>query len=445
MIRLVLADIRRQFAMWLWTVLCATVGGACAAGVVIAMLAGMSATRVAGDAAMTQASIALGGNIVFFTVLAATAVVASTVGLTLTTQRREHSLWIILGIPRHHVRRVLIIELLVLGMVAGLLALPLALVVGRVALMQWTETGLDLHGAHVGFQLWYVGVALAAGIAPCLLGGWGAARRASKTGEMRAFRETTELMARPGIGRSVLAACLFAGVLGMWIPGLGSELSGPEQRTAFAFAGNLFLVCLLLLMGPWTITPLMKLWTAMVPVGDVAWRLAIQSCRARAARSVTTVLPFALALSMVSIFMVIGNVMPDDSTGLGDVLVVLGWVFVVSWVGGLAVIALVGRERRRDAALIGIAGAPPAVIARSTMYEGLIYATTAVLFGVLTLLVSCWTVALAARMSVSSVLGGLPWPMLTALAVMTLIMTSAALIWPTITTSRANLAQQLRA
>lgn len=445
MMRLVLADIRRQSAMWLWTVLCATVGGACAAGVVIAMLTAMGAARAASDADMTQASIALGGNIVFFTVLAAAAVVASTVGLTLTTQRREHALWIILGIPRHYVRRVLITELLVLGIVAGLLALPLALVVGRVALTQWTETGLDLHGAHLGFELWYVGVALAAGIAPCLLGGWGAARRASKTGEMRAFRETAEPAARPGIGRSLLAVCLLAGVLGMWIAGLGFELSGREQRTAFAFAGNLFLVCLLLLMGPWTITPLMKLWTAIVPVGDVAWRLAVQSCRARAARSVTTVLPFALALSTVSIFMVVGNVMPESTTGLGDVLVVLGWVFVISWVGGLAVIALVGRERRRDAALISVAGARPAVIARSTMYEGLIYATTAVLFGLLTLLVSCWTVALAARISVGSVLSALPWPMLTGLAVMTLIITSAALIWPAIHSSKANLAQQLRA
>ncbi|WP_137724214.1 FtsX-like permease family protein [Prescottella subtropica] len=444
MIRLVLADIRSRSAMWLWTVLCATVGGACGAGAVIAMLTAIGSAQAAGDADMTRASIALGGNIVFFTVLAAVAVVASTVGLTLTTQRREHALWVILGIPRRRVRRVLVTELLVLGLVSGLLALPLAVVVARVALDQWTGTGLDLHGAHVGFEPWYLGATLVAGVVPCLLGGWAAARRASKTPEMRAFRDTTETPARPGAGRSLLALSLFAGVVGMWIPGLGFELGGLEQRTAFAFAGNLFLVCLLLLMGPWVLTPLMGLWTALVPDADIAWRLAVQSCRARAARSVTTVLPFALALSIVGIFMVIGNAMPGGSTGLDDVLVVLGWVFVVSWVGGLAVIALVGRERRRDSALISAAGARPGVIARSTVYEGVVYAVTAILFGAVTLLVSCATIGVGAQTPFGEVVGGLPWPMLAGLAAATLTTTCLALAWPAVRTSRTDAARALR-
>ncbi|MCA1008399.1 hypothetical protein LCL87_22050 [Rhodococcus hoagii] len=444
MIRLVLADIRRRTAMWLWTVLCATVGGACAAGAVIAMLTAIGSAQAAGDADMTQAAIALGGNIVFFTVLAAVAVVASTVGLTLTAQRREHALWVILGIPRRAVRRVLVTELLVLGLVAGVLALPLALVVARVALWQWTDTGLDLHGAHVDFRLWHLGATLAAGVVPCLMGGWGAARRASRTPEMRAFRDTAEPVVRPSIGRGLLALSLLAGVIGMWVPGLGFDLSGVEQRTAFAFAGNLFLVCLLLLLGPWVLTPLMRLWTAVVPVTGVAWRLAVQSCRARAARSVTTVLPFALALSIVGIFMVIGNAMPGGSTGLDDVLVVLGWVFVVSWVGGLAVIALVGRERRRDAALVSVAGARPGVIARSTVYEGAIYAVTAIVFGAVTLLVSCATIAVGARTPFGEVVGDLPWPMLAGLAAATLTTTCLALAWPAVQASRTNAAHALR-
>ncbi|NEB92156.1 ABC transporter permease, partial [Streptomyces bauhiniae] len=76
---------------------------ACSAGSVIAMFTAVSASRAAGDARMVSASIALGGNIVFFTVLAAVGVVASTVGLTLTSQRRDHALWAILGIPRERI------------------------------------------------------------------------------------------------------------------------------------------------------------------------------------------------------------------------------------------------------------------------------------------------------------------------------------------------------
>ncbi|MFF3759477.1 FtsX-like permease family protein [Streptomyces sp. NPDC002185] len=444
--RLVLSDIRMQASMWLWTFMCAVVGAACSAGSVIALFSAVSAARAAGDARMVSASIALGGNIVFFTVLAAVGVVASTVGLTLTTQRRDHALWAILGIPRRRIRFVLRTELVVLGAVAGASAVPLAPLVADTALGQWTTEGLDLHGATAGFQPWHIGVSALCGVVPCLLGGWGVTRRAARTPEMRAFRDLSDPPARPGVARGVLALCLLAGVLGMWIPGLGLELDGgTEQRTAFAFAGNLFLICLLLLMGPWVITPLMRFWTALVPGRGVAWHLAVRSCRSRAARSVTTVLPFALSLSFVGLFMVTANVMPGSTAALDDVLVVLGWVFVVSWVGGLAVIALVGRERTRDSAVVTVAGARPGVVTRSTIYEGVIYAVTAILFGAISLTVASATLAAGAETSVVRVLDGLPWTTLGLLAGVTLVTTCLALTLQAVRVSRTVAVRALRA
>ncbi|MFF2900394.1 FtsX-like permease family protein [Streptomyces sp. NPDC057966] len=443
--RLVLSDIRMQASMWLWTFLCAVVGAACAAGSVIAMFTAVSTARAAGDARMVSASIALGGNIVFFTALAAVGIVASTVGLTLTTQRRDHALWAILGIPRNRIRFILRTELVVLGAAAGALAVPLAPLVASTALAQWTTTGLYLHGATAGFHLWHVGASVLSGVVPCLLGGWGVTRRAVKTPEMRAFRDLSDPPARPGVMRSVLALCLLAGVVGMWIPGLGLELEGGiEQRTAFAFAGDLFLICLLLLMGPWVLTPLMRFWTALVPSRGVAWHLAVQSCRTRAARSVATVLPFALSLSFVGLFMVMGNVMPGSTAGLGDVLVVLGWVFVVSWVGGLAVIALVGRERTRDSAIVTVAGARPGVVTRSTIYEGVIYAGTAIVFGAIAIAVTSATIAVGAEISIVRVLDGLPWATLGVLAGVTLVTTCLALALQAARVSRTVPARALR-
>ncbi|PQZ96351.1 ABC transporter permease [Arthrobacter sp. MYb227] len=428
MIRLVLADIRMQASMWLWALLCAVVGAACVAGSLIAMFTSISAAQSAGDSRVVSASIALGGNIVFFTVIAAMGIISSTVGLTLTTQRREHALWVILGIPRHRVKAILRIELIVLGLVAGTLAIAPAYLVAGITLKQWAVTGLDLNNASVAFHAWHVCISLLAGIIPCVLGGWGVSARAARTPEMRAFRDATDSAAKPGIARSIFALCLLAGVVGMWIPGLGLELvGGLAQRTAFAFAGNLFLICLLLLMGPWVLTPLMKLWTALVPSRNVAWHLAVQSCRARAARSVTTVLPFALSLSLVGLFIVMGNVMPNSTAGMGDVLVVLGWVFVVAWVGGLAVIALVGKERGRDSALISVAGAGPGVIAQSAILEGVIYAGTAIAFGALTLTITGFTIAAGARIDALSLFAGIPWIILGTLALATLVTTCLAL------------------
>lgn len=372
-------------------------------------------------------------------------IISSTVGLTLTTQRREHALWVILGIPRHRVRAILRIELMALGLLAGTLAILPTYLVAGITLKQWAGSGIETHNGSVAFHVWHVGICLLAGIIPCLLGGWGVTARAARIPEMRAFRDATDSAARPGIARSIFALCLLSGVVGMWIPGLGLELvGGLEQRTAFAFAGNLFLICLLLLMGPWVLTPLMKLWTALVPSRNVAWHLAVQSCRTRAARSVTTVLPFALSLSLVGLFIVMGNVMPNSTAGLGDVLVVLGLVFVVAWVGGLAVIALVGKERQRDSALISVAGAPPGVIAQSAILEGVIYAGTAIVFGAFTLTITVITIAAGARINAFGLFAGIPWIMLGTLALATLATTCLALAVQSALASRTVAVRALR-
>ncbi|MFC4605370.1 FtsX-like permease family protein [Rhodococcus kronopolitis] len=445
MMRLVLADIRMQVRMWSWGLLAAAVGAACSAGSVIAMFTAMSAAGAVGDSDMVSASIALGGNIVFFTVLSTTGIVASIAGLTLTAQQREHALWLILGIPRRRVRTILRVELLALGLAAGIIAIPFALLAANISLTQWATTGLNLHGATATFEPWHAGAAVLSGTVPCILGGWGVTSRIAKMPEMRAFREAANPAARLGVGRIVLAFCLFAGVVGMWIPGLLLDLDGGlPQRTAFVFAGNLFLICLLLLMGPWVLTPLMRGWTSLVPARGVAWHLAVQACRTRAARSVTTILPFALTMSFVGLFMVMGNVMPGSSAGIDDVLVVLGWVFVVAWVGGLAVIALVGTERRRDSALITVAGARPGMVSRSTMYEGVIYAGTAIVFGAITFAIAAVTISMAAKISLAEMVPGIPWATLGGLALVTLITPVLALAAQAYAASRSHLTRVLR-
>lgn len=139
MMRLALADIWTQARMWLWGLLAAAVVAACASGSVIAMFTGISAASAAGNPNMGSASIALGGNIVVFTVLAAVGIVASISGLILQTQQREHALWLILGIPRRRVRAVLRLELVALGFAAGVIAIPYSLWVADFTLGQWEQ------------------------------------------------------------------------------------------------------------------------------------------------------------------------------------------------------------------------------------------------------------------------------------------------------------------
>ncbi|MFF2561558.1 hypothetical protein ACFVUZ_18005 [Kitasatospora sp. NPDC058060] len=107
-------------------------------------------------------------------------------------------------------------------------------------------------------------------------------------------------------------------------------------------------------------------------------------------------------------------------------------------------IALVGRERARDSAVVTVAGARPGVVTRSMVYEGAIYAGTAIVFGALFVAVSSLTIALGARTDVVRVLAGLPWATLGALAAGTLVTTCLALVLQAARVSRTVAVRALR-
>lgn len=243
---------------------------------------------------------------------------------------------------------------------------------------------------------------------------------------MAALRDADQPAARVGWAR-VLGA-LFLLVLAGVIFGavFSGPLIGPEERAAGVLSANLLIVIAMLMIGGWTLRPLLWAWTAAIPVTDPAWFVAREACRTRSARSITTVLPFAMALSLLGVLLGAGNVFGAGAVSLQEVLVLIGWVLLMSWVGGVAVIALAGRERERDTALLIVAGARRAVVARAAAYEALIYALTAVLFGAVVTIFTVLTVAEAANIPAGSALMAAPWGLLGLVAGLTLLTTGAA-------------------
>lgn len=420
---LVAAELRTRPGLWAWTLVSLVVASACATGLLVSIATALPAA--AGNADATEGLTVLGANVVAGTVVAAMAVVGTTTSLTLATRARDHALWVVLGVPRRTVRAVLLAQLAMVGVLGWLLGLPGSLVVARLSLDQWASLGLASPGLPIAAVWWPPAVGLVLVVLAAVLGGWAAARRAARTPEMAALREADAPVARVGWGRALGALSVLA--LAVTVVGLmaSGEVDGPEDRAAGVLTADLLVVVALLLVGGWTLRPLLWAWTALVPTTDPAWFVARESCRARSARSITTVLPFAMALSLLGVLMGGGNA-AGGQVGLGEVLVLIGWVLLIAWVGGVAVIALAGRERERDTALVVVAGGDRGVVARAAAYEGLVYALTAVLFGALTTVLALGTTAAAGGVPLGRALLSVPWGLLSGVAGLTVLTTCAA-------------------
>lgn len=439
--RLILADLWDRRALWAWTLLCVSVAAACGSGLFLAISTALPAAE--GNAEMSEGIGAVGANVVAYTLLAAVGVVGATVGLTMSAQAREHALWVVLGVPRRAVRRVLRVQLVAVGVLGGLVGVVPGMLVARAALQQWAGAGLAVADLAPVVQPWHPPATVGFSVLACLWGGWGATRRAARTPEMVALHESDTARARTGWLRPVLALLLLVGV-GAVVAALATgEMSRPDDRAAGALAANLLLVAALLLVGGWVLRPLLWLWTALVPQTDPAWLLAKESCRARSVRSITTVLPFALALGLVGVFLGAGSIF-GSGVRISELLLVFGWTLLVSWVGGVAVIAMVGRERGRDTALVVVAGARRAVIVRTVLYEGLVYAVTAGFFGLGATLTSIISTALVSGPDPGTAVLGAPWLMLGSLFLLTAVTTCAAVGVPAWRASSQSVVDVLR-
>ncbi|WP_308440478.1 FtsX-like permease family protein [Virgisporangium aurantiacum] len=130
------------------------------------------------------------GMIVFLSVFIAVFIVGSTFAFTVAQRRRDLALLRLTGASRRQVRRLLLGEALVLGLLgtgAGVLVgLPLL----RFEVWMLTRLGFVPAGFTVGWGFWVLPFAVATGVGVAVLGVLGASRRASRVRALDALRET---------------------------------------------------------------------------------------------------------------------------------------------------------------------------------------------------------------------------------------------------------------
>ena len=397
MVTLIWNDLRHHARQWLWSLLVATVGGAIIGVIITAWYSALSWAQAQGSAELVNASHLIGSNLVSYAGLATAVILSTTLGLTVSAQQRSHALWKVLGIPGSRIRRIILGQVGVIGLLGGAIGAVASLPLVRLYLLTWRELEVfppDLPIIMPGFG---VPLTIAVTTLFCILGAMGPARRAASVPEMQALREASAPRTRTRWWQLVIVAVLVLAVVltpfDSTVPlneaeraelvAAGVDLNDPGERAVTGGAMGLLAAIAGLCVPNWTLRPLLTWWTALIPGRSPAWFAARANARHRASLSMTTIVPFAIAVAMTgTVYAAVGAGQATGAQGSVNGFLTVGVpIFLISGVGGIANIAMVGRARRQEGALLGVIGARTGTVLASTALEGVIYAVTGIIFG----------------------------------------------------------------
>ena len=400
MVTLIWNDLRHHARQWLWSLLVATVGGAIIGVIITAWYSALNWAQAQGSVELINAAHIIGSSLVSYAGLATAVILSTTLGLTVSAQQRSHALWKVLGIPGSRIRRIILAQL---GAVASL---PLV----RLYLLTWREFDVFPQNLPIIMPGFGVPLTIAVTMLFCVLGAMGPARRAASVPEMQALREATAPQTRTRWWQWVVVGIMLLGlVMTPFESSLpmsdaeraematsGMNLNDPGDRAMAGASMGLLAAIAALSVPNWTLRPLLTWWTALIPGRSPAWFAARANARHRASLSMTTIVPFAIAVALTgTVYAAVGAGQAMGAQGSVSGFLSVGVpTFFISGVGGIANIAMVGRARRQEGALLGVIGARTRTVLASTALEGVIYALTGILFGLAATAVSAVYAAL---------------------------------------------------
>lgn len=430
MIRLLLSDLRRHAGSWAWTAVVAVVAASAVAGQFRVAHGSFAAAEAAGDPTMIDGAESVSGIIIIGVVFAAVTVLSSTSNLAVSQRERDHGLWKALGMSPSMVRLVIQGQLLALGMLASLAAVPLSLPISRFMMHRLVSDGAALPGAVPQWKpadlIWTA--IISAGT--LVIGGRAAAKRASHTPEALLLRGSGGQRAQWSAGRvlkGLLRLFWAAAAAAGWVAEFLVIRSGENQDVFMSLFGGvlcgLMFVCLLC---GWISPALERLLAALIPDPGVAWHVAGRTCALESRRSAATVLPFVVTIGLVAISF--GPASASSEITVTGFTSVFGLPFLVSWTGGVAVIAMSAGRRRRDAALLRAAGAMERDVLAIQVLEGVLHAAAATVLGLFVTLSTAVLVAEAMHRPLASIVVGFLWATLGLVCAATLATTCLAVV-----------------
>lgn len=432
MIRLLLADLRHNLRQWVWTAVVTLVAAGSAAAQLMVGRGATAAAHRLDDPDMAASAVAVTAWVLSMLVLAVIAVLTTVASLAVASRARDHGLWRTQGMSPRTLRALLLGQLALLGAATALAGAVLGAPLSRALVPLLREMGAIVPTATPQAHPADLGVLMALCVGATVLGGRSAASRSTRTRVVDLLQERDS--DRHGRRRRVLGALVRGGIVAGCLTGFvvavvsghgagpGSETSvGAVNGAAFGALG------MVVALVPWVVPGLERAWTALVPVRSVAWYMARRSAAYEAGRSSASVLPFALSVGLVGMFYTY-RALGAEGVSVQSLAVMFGLALLVAWTGGVAVIAMGAGRRRRDGALLLVAGGTPQDVRAAQALEGVIHAVTAVLLG--TCSTAATVVAGAAVMDIGvgrTFLDG-PWVEIGVVGAATLVTTCAAVV-----------------
>ena len=457
-------DMRHHARQWLWSLLVTTTGGAFIGVIIVSWWSALQwSTAQSSSSEYIGLTHILGSNLITYSGLSVAVVISTTLALTVAAQARSHALWKIIGIPSRRIRRIILAQIGVVGLLGGLIGALLSAPVTRWYLLTWRE--LELYPADMPVIMPVFAPPLTIGLTTAfsLLGGLGAARRAASTPEMQALREAVAPAARTRVWQWVVAGVLLLGMVAVAVitlvdpnvlaatgaldPETATEMAAHRAEDPGTLGGSMVLLGMIavLCIPNWTIRPLLTGWTSLIPRRSPAWFAARANARHRSTMSLTTIVPFGIAVGMTGVvYSIVGTARATGTTdAVNGFLAIAIPIFIISGAGGVANIAMVGSTRRQENALLGVIGARRSTLMATTILEGAIYATTGILFGSAVTVLSAASAALFSSGGMRVLIAGLPLGILAPVVVVVLVL-AVATTWLPALLDRRPMMDRLR-
>ena len=457
-------DMRHHARQWLWSLLVTTTGGAFIGVIIVSWWSALQwSTAQSSSSEYIGLTHILGSNLITYSGLSVAVVISTTLALTVAAQARSHALWKIIGIPSRRIRRIILAQIGVVGLLGGLIGALLSAPVTRWYLLTWRE--LELYPADMPVIMPVFAPPLTIGLTTAfsLLGGLGAARRAASTPELQALREAVAPAARTRVWQWVVAGVLLLGVVAVAVitlvdpnvlaatgaldPETATEMAAHRAEDPGTLGGSMVLLGMIavLCIPNWTIRPLLTGWTSLIPGRSPAWFAARANARHRSTMSLTTIVPFGIAVGMTGVvYSIVGTARATGTTdAVNGFLAIAVPIFIISGAGGVANIAMVGSTRRQENALLGVIGARRSTLMATTILEGAIYATTGILFGSAVTVLSAASAALFSSGGMRVLIAGLPLGILAPVVVVVLVL-AVATTWLPALLDRRPMMDRLR-
>ena len=239
----------------------------------------------------------LGGALIPPIVLVSLFVLASTTALAVNLRRRRFALLRTIGASRGQVRRAILAELTVCGLVGGLLGLVPGAALGVLGVRALAAHQMLPAGSGAWLTPWLLLVGCGSSALVAGLSGQVAARRAGRTPPAQALRETGAERRWPHPVRVLLglAAAGGAGTLAVYTLGAKS----PAGQLALALPLLLACMVAVALLGPLLVALAAWLARPLLAVGGPSARLALAAITAQPRRAAAAVIPVAMAVSLV--------------------------------------------------------------------------------------------------------------------------------------------------